>query len=78
MAGQRENSGKIIIDDEVVNLMKDVFDKLIEIYPSWSKPFGEVMSLIVNKNFNAVDLSKMKNFKQIFGREMMYVSAIKE
>jgi SAM-dependent methyltransferase len=78
LAGQRENNGEIIIDDEVVNLMKDVFDKLIEIYPSWSKPFGEVMSLIVNKNFNAVDLSKMKNFKQIFGREIMYVSVIKE
>jgi SAM-dependent methyltransferase len=78
LAGQRENNGKIIIDDEVVNLIKDVFDKLIEIHPSWNKPFGDVMSLIVNKNFNAVDLSKMKNFKQIFGREMMYVSAIKE
>lgn len=66
MAGQRENSGKIIIDDEVVNLMKDVFDKLIEINSSWSKPLGEVMGLIKNKNFNAIDLSKMKNFKQIF------------
>jgi hypothetical protein len=78
LAGQIENSGRIIIDDDVVNLMKDVFDKLIEINPSWSIPLGEVMGLIKNKNFNAIDLSKMKNFKQMFGRELLYVSAIKE
>jgi SAM-dependent methyltransferase len=78
LARQRENNGKTIIDDEVSNLIGDVFDKLIKIYPPWSNPLGEVMNLIVNKNFTVFDLSKMQDFKHIFGRELLYISAIKE
>ena len=78
LAGQRENNANTLIDDEVIDSINAVFDKLIEIHPYWAKPLGEVVSLIEGDNFSADDLSKMLEFKKIFGRELMYVSAIKK
>ena len=78
LAGQRENDGNTVIDFEVIDSINAVFDKLIEIHPYWSEPLGEVISLVKGNNFSAEDLSKMQEFKKIFGRELMYVSAIKE
>jgi 2-polyprenyl-3-methyl-5-hydroxy-6-metoxy-1,4-benzoquinol methylase len=78
LAKQRENNGNTVIDYEVIHSINTVFDKLIEIHPYWSKPLGEVINLIKGNNFSVEDLSKMQEFKQIFGRELMYVSAIKE
>jgi ubiquinone/menaquinone biosynthesis C-methylase UbiE len=77
LAGQREHNDNTLTDDEVIDSINSVFDKLIEIHSGWAKPLGEVISILNGGNFSAVDLSKMLEFKKIFGRELMYVSAIK-
>ena len=78
IAGERESKGNTEIDNEIINLILDVFDKLIKIYPSWAKPLGEVVTLIKSNDISEDSISNMHEFKKIFGRELMYVSAIKE
>jgi len=78
IAGNRENNSNMVIDDEVKDAINEVFDKLIEINPYWAKPLNEVSSLIERGSFSIDDISNLNEFKKIFGRELMYVSAIKE
>ena len=43
----------------------------------WINLFEEVVSLMKGKIITENDISKMKFFKKLFGRELIYVSAIK-
>jgi DNA-binding Xre family transcriptional regulator len=43
----------------------------------WINSFKEVADLMESKSITKNDISKMKYFHKLFGRELIYVSAIK-
>ena len=78
LAGDREISNNRVIDDEVIQLIFEVFERLKEVNIEWNKPFDEVKGLLNSSDISEIQITKMHEFSKLFGRELIYVSAIKQ
>mgnify|MGYP000031653985 FL=1 len=74
---KKEDSNNAVIDDRIIKSVQKIGLLMSDIDDCWINLFEEVVSLMKGKIITENDISKMKFFKKLFGRELIYVSAIK-
>ena len=63
---------------ELSSIVEEIHKALASISPYWAAGTKEWLSLFQSENVSIKNVSEMEKFKPIFGRELLYVSAIKE
>tara|TARA_B100000959_G_scaffold182117_1_gene190413 strand:- start:4470 stop:5630 length:1161 start_codon:yes stop_codon:yes gene_type:complete len=74
---RKEDNNDAIIDDKIFNSIQNIGLFMSNINDYWINSFKEVADLMESKSITKNDISKMKYFHKLFGRELIYVSAIK-
>ena len=75
---EKENEDELIVDDILKNGFERIFAKLIKINSSWKEPLDEVTKLIDQPIIKKSDIQRLKSYDKIFGRELIYATAIKK
>jgi len=74
---RKEDSNNVVIDNKIIESIKKIGLLMSDIDDCWDDIFKEVINLMQSKSITENDISKMKFFDKLFGRELIYVSAIK-
>jgi hypothetical protein len=75
---EKENKDDLIINNSLKNDIERIFLILININPLWKDPLNEVLNLINQSKIDVSDIQALKLFDKIFGRELIYATAIKK
>ncbi len=72
-----EETGKTAIDDEIIDCVKTIRALMIKMNPCLSDPLDEAIELMESNIVSTEQVAQMTHFNKIFGRELIYVSAVK-
>tara|TARA_B110000438_G_C15765264_1_gene629270 strand:+ start:361 stop:1524 length:1164 start_codon:yes stop_codon:yes gene_type:complete len=75
---EKENKDDLVINDSLRDDIERIFTILIGINPLWKDPLNEVLNLINQSEIDVSDIQDLKLFDKIFGRELIYATAIKK
>ena len=64
--------------NEITNVVKNIQQNLAEVSSSWAEGIEEFLTLLQKGEVTVEQVSGMEKLKQVFGRELLYVSAIRE
>jgi hypothetical protein len=76
---EKENNKDTVLDKQLTNSIQKIISLITEVDNNcWSKAFQELMKCLNSKIISPKDIANMPHFSKLFGRELIYVSAVKK
>jgi len=75
---KKENEEDRVIDDELRKKIEQFCANLVKFNASWAEPLDELIELISMPLIQISDIQSLSFFNKVFGRELIYATAIKK